>query len=809
MFRWLKISLTIIGVLLFLLTLFWAGTAYYIHKNNKTVLFKILGQVNQEINGELKVSHMETTLLKGFPGISVSLKNVSLKDSLWLTHRRELLNAKDINVTLNALSLLVGTVNIRKVAINHAKIYLYTDSNGYSNTNLFRKKNKTKKEQDKSGQSNLQIRIIDLNKVNLTIDNRNRFKLFSFYVDALKGKVKYPSGQWHGDFKLNTKIRSFAFNTKKGSFLKNKTLKGNLKAHYNENSEVIVIDQKPLEIGGDTYNIGANINIGREKPAFSIALKADQLLFKNIASILAPNISAKLLKFAIEKPIDVTGTIIDDGSKNNNDPLINVKMVVQKNKVTIPSGQLTDCNFIGFFSNQDTTSRPIGDANSIIRFYDLKANYYNVPIRVDTFTVTNLLKPIAQGLVTAKFELKKLNNAFEENLFSFDKGVADLRLYCKADIENFLFTKPVVNGKIQVKDADITYLPRKLKFVNTVFNLNFNQKDLNITDSKFQLGRSILDMNCSVANFLNLYYTDPAKILVKANLSSPHLQLSEFLPLLSPKETKPAVSTQKALKSASSELNNVLDAAQLDLQVRVKKAVYNRFVANNLNANIAMRGNSVLFNKIDVQHAGGKVTFNGKITQLATVNKMSFSANIHHVSIKEFFYAFDNFGQQSITSKNLNGFLSARVNAQGDVTAKGNMVPKSIYGNVNFTLDKAALIGFEPIENVGKFIFRSRNLSHVKLEKLNGALKLRGDKVDISPMKVNSTAINFDIKGIYAFNEGTHIELDVPLRDPKKSSDIIDKEERDLARMKGIVLHLKAVDEDGKIKIKWNGNRDK
>ena len=74
-------------------------------------------------------------------------------------------------------------------------------------------------------------------------------------------------------------------------------------------------------------------------------------------------------------------------------------------------------------------------------------------------------------------------------------------------------------------------------------------------------------------------------------------------------------------------------------------------------------------------------------------------------------------------------------------------------------------------------------------------------------MKVNSTAINVDVRGVYAFNEGTNIELDVPLRDPKKSSDIIDKEERDLARMKGIVLHLKAVDEEGKIKIKWNGNR--
>ncbi len=808
MLRWFKISLKIILVLLLILGLAWAGAAYYIHKNNPAILTKILAQVNAEITGTLKVSHMETTLVRGFPGISVSLKNVSIKDSLWQQHRRELLKANDIDVTLNALSLLVGTVNVRKVAINNAKVYLYTDSTGYSNATIFRKKQKEVKSDSSKNTNSLQIRVIDLNNVDLIIDNQKRFKRFSFFVNTLKGKVKYPYGKWDADLKLETKVRSFAFNTRKGSFLKDKTISGRMKAHYDETSEVIVIDQRPLNIGNDIFDIGANINIGKDKPAFSIALKADQLLFANIAHLLAPNIAKKLLKFAVEKPIDVTGTIIDDGSKNNSDPLINVKMVVKKNNLTIPSGQLTDCSFTGFFSNQDSTNRPIGDANSIIRFYDVRANYYNAPIKVDTFTVTNLIRPIAQGLVTSKFELKNLNNAFEEDLFSFASGNADLRLYCKADIENFAFTKPVINGKVLVKNANITYLPRGLKFVNTSFNINFDQKDLNIRDSKFQLGSSILYMNCNVKNFLNLYYTDPTKILVKTNLSSPMLQIDEFLPFLSPRRSnKKAVSTQKTLKAASNQLNNVLDVAQLQLQLNVKKAVYSKFVANNINANISMKGNSVIFNKINVNHAGGKISFNGKIEQFATVNKMNFNANISSVSIKEFFNAFNNFGQNSITSKNLNGFLSAQVNASGNITAKGNIAPKSMFGNVNFTLDKAALIGFEPIENVGKFIFKSRNLSHVKLEKLNGALKLRGDKIDISPMKVNSTAINFDVRGVYAFNEGTNIELDVPLRDPKKSSDIIDKEERDLARMKGIVLHLKAVDEEGKIKIKWNGNR--
>ncbi|WP_199120031.1 AsmA family protein [Pedobacter sp. ASV28] len=809
MSRWLKLSLKILTGLIILIALIWIGIAYYINKNNKEILAKILDQVNTKVNGTVQVSGMETTLLQGFPGVSVSLKNVSLKDSLWSKHHHELLRAKDIDVTLNALSLLIGTINISKVSINNANIYLYTDSSGYTNTSMFRTKN-NEKASDNSSSTSLQIRKIDLNKVNLIVDNQKRFKLFNFYVDELKGRIKYPMGKWDGQFKLKTQIKSFAFNTRKGSFLKDKILAGNLTAHYDNNTEVITIDQKPLKIGDDRFDIGANINIAENNAAFAIAIKADQILYRNISLLLSPNISSKLLKFGIEKPVDVTGSIIDDGNKSHKDPLINVKMLVKNNKVSIPSGELTDCSFTGFFSNQDTSARPIGDPNSAIKFYGLTANYYNAPIKADTFIISNLERPLAKGLVTSQFPLERLNSSLGGETFAFKNGTADVKLFCQADIDNFLFTKPVIHGNILIKNADITYLPRGLKLVNSSLNLNFNEKDLHITDSRFQLGRSVLNMNCNIANFLNFYYTDPEKIVVDLKMSSPQLYLSEFIPFLGPrKSTKRKTNTKNTLKEASEQLSNALEASKVQIQLNVGRAIYNKFVAKDLNASISLIGNGVYFNKITVNHAGGKVNVNGKIEQQGAINKMKLNATINNVSVKEFFYAFDNFGQQSVTNKNLKGFLSAKVNASGSITEKGNIVPRSIFGNVNFTLNKAALMGFEPLEKVGKFVFRSRNLSNIALERLNGTLILEGDKVNISPMQVNSSAINFNVKGVYGFNSGTNIALDIPLRDPKKSAGIVDKEERELARMKGIVLHLKAVDEDGKIKIKWNGKKDR
>ena len=474
MSRPLKISLKIAASLLLIIILTWLGAAYYINHNNKTILATILTQLNSNVNGKIEVSNMETTLLKGFPGVSVSLKKVKLRDSLWSQHKHDLLNAEDIDISLNILSLLTGTININKIGINKANIYVYTDSSGYSNTSMF--KAKSDGTASKKDQNAFKIKRIDFNAVNLVVDNQQRFKLFNFAVNKLRGKINYLDTGWNGKMDLETTIKSFAFNTKKGSFLKDKTIKGTLSTHYNETSKIITIDQEKLKIGGDDFYIGAKIHTAKEQSAFEIAVRADKILYKNISLLLAQNISAKLLKFAIEQPIAVVGKIVDDGSKIATDPLIEVKMTVKDNKVSFPSGELTECNFLGTFTNKDTASKAIGDANSAIRLFALSGAYYNMPLKIDTFSITNLERPIGMGLVTAQFPLEKLNSSLGGETFNFKNGTADLRLFCKVDIENFTFTKPDLSGNVFIKNADITYIPRGMKLINSSLTLNFNQK---------------------------------------------------------------------------------------------------------------------------------------------------------------------------------------------------------------------------------------------------------------------------------------------------------------------------------------------
>ncbi|HYD22083.1 MAG TPA: AsmA-like C-terminal region-containing protein, partial [Flavipsychrobacter sp.] len=180
-------------------------------------------------------------------------------------------------------------------------------------------------------------------------------------------------------------------------------------------------------------------------------------------------------------------------------------------------------------------------------------------------------------------------------------------------------------------------------------------------------------------------------------------------------------------------------------------------------------------------------------------------ANINNVHINDFLDAFENFGQTTISSKNIKGRFFAKAKISGNIKDNGDLVSRSLHGSLDFNLKDGALVNFEPLLNVGKFIFRKRRLENITFSDLKNTLDVKGDKIYIRPMLIESSALNAKVEGVYAIGAGTDILMDVPLRNPKKDELVWDDSLKAERQMKGLVLHLRAVDgEDGKVKIKWN-----
>ena len=804
--HWPKIALRIIAILIVLFIVLYSAIALYISSNKKSLLATVTSELNNSLNGTMEVGDMEPTFFRTFPAISLTLENVVLKDSLWQKHKRTLLQAKYLDVSVNILALITGTIRVNKIGINTASVYLYTDSGGYSNTSVFKRKsvtvNKGKEE------SSAEVRRFTFKNVGFIMDNRQSDKLFRFLIKDLRSRVDYSFDGWEADISTNTLVKDLAFNTNKGSFLKDKELKGRFRINYVDDTGIIELLPGKTLIGGDNFTLGGSFDTSKKPAEFKITVAAENVMWNRVTAILPANISAKLNMFSFRRPISANA-LIGGSFAPGGKPSVDVRCNIRNNELNSPGGVVSNCNFDGFFSNHYIPGKGFTDENSVVKMYRFTGHYYDIPFTIDTAFVHNLTKPVASGTFRSRFEINSLNEVMGNDLLKFNRGTADLNLKYRADLVDFRLRKPFINGTITIKDADIDYVPRKLNFRNSSIALAFTGNDLFMNNIRVQSGKSTLSMQGKVENFMNLYYTAPEKILFNWSIKSPQINLGEFLGFLAARKNISRRPRRSKNDDFADQLNTVLEKSKVNMEIKLDKVIYDRFTATDVNASLYMSDDGINMKNISLRHAGGTIRLKGSVSHKGALNRFSIDSRVANVDVRRFFYSFNNFGLESLTHENLRGFLFSKVRMSGGITDEGKTIPRSYQGSIIFDLKKGALIGFDPIKKAGKFAFPFRDLDHITFSNLNGKFDVRGEKVIINPMMISSSVLNMNVAGIYSMGKGTNIALDVPLRNPKKDENITDKKEINERRMKGIVLHILATDgEDGKIKFKWNRNRD-
>jgi len=793
--------------LIALLLIACGALSIYFNQNKAEIIAKVNHKINENINGKFHVTDFHYKFLTGFPNFTLALNDVEIKDNQWQNHKHTLLKAKEIEARLNILSLLKKEISIHKILINDAQIYIYKAENGYSNVNIFKpKKKKTKSNKEKPETT---IDEVNLNNVHVIIDNHLGHKLFDFDVASLESKVNYDDENWQTNLFLKTKINSLAFNTVHGSFAKEKVLEGNFDISYSEASQKIDIKTQKLKIGSDAFDIKAFFNIGKQNSLFGINIETN-ILWRNASNLLSANISSKLNQFDLKKPIEVNCDIKGDLNVEG-DPKIVVQADIRNNELTIPDGLFTNCTFKGIFTNNFKPEKGFSDPNSAIILTHFKAEYETIPLTISQAVINNLEKPIATGIVNADFDISKLNGMTNEKILHFESGHAKANLRFQFDIVDLYINKPRITGEVDIDNATFDYLPKSIHAEKTAVQLSFTEQALYIKKIAYKHKNNIIRIDGKIDNFLNLYYDAPEKMVVNWNIYCPSIDVKQFLGVLKNSPTQKTVQKKIVKKknvNFTNQLKSVIEKCTAVINLKADKITYGSLTATNTKATLQMLNSKLLLKNGTLQTSGGSIAFNGAI--LPSGNQYIFSSNaqVNRVDIASFLRSFNNFGIKSFSPKNIKGRLSSNANVTGLMSGKGDLIVNSMRGKLDFNVNQGALLNFEPIMKVGKFAFPFRDVENITFSDLSGSLNLRGEQVDIHKLTISSSVLNFDIDGIYSFGRGTNLALTVPLRNSKNDANLATKEERKAVRERGIVLHLIAYDNEGKIKIKW-GKRDK
>jgi AsmA-like C-terminal region/AsmA family len=801
LFKYLGRFLLALLLLVFLLSM--AGLIY-VKTHKASILSYIKTASARQLNGEVLISDINAGLLHTFPSIAITLRDIRVRDSAWKTHHHDLLRAGSAFATIDLFSLLTGRLTINKLILENATIDLFTDSTGYNNTSIFKKRSG----KESSGQNKPSYPLIELRNSRFLIEKEDKHKLFSFDVPRLLCHVvtQEDNGNLDFDVSLSAFSHGLSFNPSNGPFLEEQPVEGRFAISFNPRSKILQFENILLKIARQPVQLSGKFFLAEVPAPFVLTISAENLPYKTAATFISRNVRRKLDQYGLDMPVSKLVCSLDNSEPEYKTPLIHLTAEVRNTGVTTPAANFDHASFVVHFTNELVKGLGHDDDNSELRFTAFSGTWQQMKMHCDSVIITGLTHPYLRCNLKSDLEISNVNGLLDDRIMSFDRGHASLNLLYGGPLDDSSLVEKDITGTIGLDSASITYLPRKFSLNDCHGRIRFDHKDMYIEDLRASAGSSVLSMNGALKNLFSLIDRNAADLSLNWNISSPRIDLGDFSGFLQKKTASASRKKKKVLFTETiSKITAILESCSMRLTLKSKQVLYRKFSATNLDASIDLTNDAIILKNILLDHAGGSLSVSGSVLNLPKSNPVAIRARMNKMDVAKLLTAFNNFGQQGITDKNLKGILTADVQLKGIVTEKAVLIPDSTRGSLDFTLTDGQLVNYEPVEKISKIVFKNRNFSDIQFASLKDRFDILGNNITINRMEIHSSVMTMFVEGIYNMKTGADLSIQVPLsnlKNRKNDSVLVNK---GIYSKTGISARLRAKNgEDGKLKISWD-----
>ena len=786
--------------------MFWVLLAGYVEWKKDSLIEKARREINARIGGTLQIGHFDLSLFRHFPAVTLSLTDVSLRDSAWQRHRHDLLQAQHVFISFSPFrSLFHGRVELGTVFVENASLYFYTDSTGYSNTYLL----KDRGGQPGSGASGMgRMPTIVLSAVHWVMDRQDQHKLFDLDIRRLTSVIDREDRALRFEVTAMLTARRFSFNTEKGSFIRDKRLSGHFRFSYNLASHILQVDKARLDVDGYPFVLTGRFFPTVKPDPFFLAFDAERIPFRAAAALLTPRLEQKLDEYDIDKPIAVH-VRLDAGAADEREPQIQVRLNLQNGNVVTPAGSFSDVSFTGSFTNEWVHGRGHSDENSAIRFSGFSGQLGGVALHSDSLLITDLVHPQLYCGLHSRFDIAALNDLYGSQTLQFRQGVCETGLVYKGPLSENDTAGATVNGYLDLDSAAIVYLPFQFSLTNVSGRLLFRDQDMVVDHLAARAGHTDFQVKGVAKNLISLIDRNSEDVSMDCTLSTGHLALEDFIVLVG--RVSAADARRKAgspvLGAAAARIDHFLKAGMIRLHLDAGDISYEDFLGARARADLMFRDGEIRVSQLAVQQSSGTLGMKATLLRRGNgdANPLTLESHLQGVDLPGLFRSFDDFGLKGFGARNLRGRMNADIKLTGLLTDKARLVPNSLKGVVDFSIADGQLVDFEPMERIHEAVLRKRDLSEVRFGTLQNSLDIDSTTVTLHRMEIRSTAFILYAEGTYDLKKGADMSLQVPLSNLKARAGDVPPESRGNDSKGGLSVHLRAkTDDDGKLKISWD-----
>ncbi len=704
---------------------------------------KVKSQLNQYITNEIEISDYSFSIIKKFPNASVEFKHpIAYSSKHFNTSGRNdipsdtIFAFEKIFVEFSLIDVFKKVIRIKAFHAKDGALYLLTDKRRNNNF-IFWKKSEQEKEQ------NITINLDEVRLTDTKIIFSNASKQMLLKAETkdltLGGAFNRKSFTLSTDFKgmVNT------FLIKKNNYIANRQTE--IEADFKVSGNEYVIKKGQLTVDDLQFTLaGYFIREQEGKNNVNFNISAANQNIGSFIEMLPESLNKKISKFRSEGDFHFEANIKGPLS-NNASPHIVGLFGIENGKIAPTSSmkRLKNIHLKGYFSNGQYNT----PQSSTIIIKKLHAELDN-----STFSakgkIHNFETPFFTFQGHGDIEAANVKDFFELDTFKTLQGRLNsdfdisFRLNQWKNIKKEHIQDILCNGKFDLADIDIQLKDNHLAIHDLDGKITLNDETTTIHELKCKINKDPVKIQGSVSRLIQyLMHPNETNLWYNGDLYSSEMNIHTYF---SPKKEEK--------EDDQAHPFHLPERIFGKLNIQIDQLTWDSFNGRNFSGILVNKKRSIAMQSASINSMESCIRFNASLRQNDTnIMALEFNTTLKKVNIQELFKSFDNFGQKTLQAGNIEGKVSGRIDLGLHFTSQFSVIKESIVSKSSLIIENGALIDFEPMYELSKFIEVSE-LEDIRFETLKNTFFIRNNKLIVPEMDIHSSAFNISGSGVHHFN---------------------------------------------------------
>ncbi|MFM7021406.1 MAG: AsmA-like C-terminal region-containing protein [Flavobacteriales bacterium] len=775
-------------VLLFIITGVVIGTVY-----QEEVKAAVMKELRKNLSRDIEVdeSDVHFSLFSKFPNASVEINNITVPGLR--KNAPNLLKVKKLYLLFDMFSVFTSNFEIDAIDVQDGEINIGYEQGDRANYYIWKE---IKDEEEEESNVQINLTMVNLDNVLFSYFNEDAESIYSFLMEKIdlypvfnETNIAFAS---EGDLMLK-KLKNPDFLFEKDIEIAHHLRGGN----FDYTTGLFKIREMEAELGEKiVINSSGTIHDKKDGLYFNITAESGEMNIEDLTSLFP---EAYLKEIAPLKPAGESTLKITISNKSDvvRSPDVKIDFVSKDLQFSLPEDDIT-------LDNLQVKGYYFFDGESVINPHSVNIKEYLIKFG-DSYIKGELeLSELKHPHIRLKGEAdvlledlhKKIKIAKVEDMtgrthtaFSFQGRLADI--FLEKNVQYLQLFKS--DGEITFSNVNVKLLDDPNQYKDIRGKISFNNRDFMVDSIAGFANSTDFNIQGKVPDVF-LFLLGQSDFKMTASVQSNLFNMDEFL-----SESESSTDDDYKLSFA--------DNTDLNLKFDIGKIIFRKFEATDVKGSASLVNQLLVLNEFNCKTSEGKAKIYGSV-EIQQPNKIVFECNgkLEKINVKKLFYQFENFSQDFIMDKHMEGILSSDIHFKAESDSTLDIDLSKMYTLAHIKIENGKLIEFPSMIELDEFLSKEykmkfNNLGNLSFSTLENDIKIEKSTIVIPSMIIKSSALNLEISGTHTFDMAIDYhfkikssELMKAYRSKKKSDNEFIEEEEDISET--IPFYMKGTTEN-------------